>query len=127
MASLTTRDDLSHWFGADVGLSPTGDMGRVSGLDRSRQRVLRRLLTNPGEYLAHPTYGAGLARFVGSVADEGAIAAAIRGQMLLEPSVAKTPAPRITVSPLANGLSVTIAYTSLPDKQPVALSFDVNA
>jgi hypothetical protein len=127
MASLTTRDDLSHWMGQDIGLSPTGDVGRVNGSDRSRQRVLRRLLTNPGEYLTHPAYGAGLARFVGSVTDVGAITAAIRGQMLLESSVAKTPAPKINVNPLPNGLAVTIAYTSLPDKQPVALSFDVNA
>ena len=57
--------DLAHEFGADLQAGPTGDLALADGAALGRQRVLRRLLTNPGDYIWHPTYGAGLARFVG--------------------------------------------------------------
>lgn len=127
MADLTALCDIGHDFGGDVRLSPTGDLSRVQGNIRSAERVYRRLLTNPGEYIWHPNYGAGLPKRVGGLVDVAEIRALIRSQMLLEPSVSQSPPPAIVVSEIPNGVSVSISYVALPDKQPTALSFSVSA
>lgn len=124
--NYTALLDIDHEFGGDVGLSATGDLATVSGSVRSAQRVYRRLLTNPGDYLWHLEYGAGLPRKVGTLIDVAEISALIRTQMALEPSVAQTPPPVIAVVPIANGVAVQISYVALPDKQPTALSFSVS-
>jgi hypothetical protein len=124
-ADLTALCDVSHLWGGDAFLSPTGDLARVTRTERSKQRVLRRLMTNPGEYLFHPTYGGGLPGLVGTNATALDVAAIIRDQLRLEPSVAQTPAPVIAVSSIPNGLAVIVNYVALPDRQPVPLSFDV--
>lgn len=121
-------NDASHYWGGDLSasLSPTGDVLAASGTTRGQQRVLRRLLTNPGDYAFHPTYGAGLPGYVGSNATVDAIKALIRGQMLLEDAVSQVPAPVINVSKVANGLSVQVSYNDAPSGQPVTLSFSVS-
>jgi hypothetical protein len=124
--ALNVLDGVSHWFGSDLTLSPTGDIARVNRTDRSKQRVFRRLMTNPGEYVFHPNYGAGVPAQVGGIIDLAKIKALIRGQMLLEASVSQNPEPDVSVQLIANGVAVSIRYTALPDKQPVALSFDVS-
>jgi hypothetical protein len=125
MSDLTAIDDIDHYWGSDVIAGLTGDLGRSSRATRSIQRVLRRLLTNPGEYIWHPTYGAGLAREVGKLVDRRKIQALIGGQMMLEASVARTPPPQVVCTDITNGLHVAIAYTILPDRQPVSLAFKV--
>jgi len=125
MADLTALDDVGHYWGGDVILGLTGDFSRASHADRSKQRVLRRLLTNPGDYIFHPAYGAGLPKLVGQAIDLPKTQALIRGQMLLEASVAKSPGPTIKARLIPGGLSVAISYTVLPDRQPVSLSFSV--
>ncbi len=127
MADLIDPVDIGHAFGADLELSATGDLARVNLVERSQERVLRRLLTNPGDYLMHPTYGAGLPAKVGSPIDVAATAALIQGQMLLEASVVQTPPPAVTVSSLENGLAVGVSYLVAPDKTPAVLSFSVSA
>lgn len=123
--ALNALNDIGHWFGQEPQIGPTGDLASVSGPTRSQQRVLRRLMTNPGAYLAHPEYGAGLGQYVGAVLDIAAITAVVRGQLALESSVAKSPTPSITITPTSDGLTCSITYTSLPDQQPVTLEFDV--
>jgi hypothetical protein len=118
--------DLNHYIGGDLSLSPTGSISPVEGIERGKQRVLRRLITNPGDYLFHPEYGAGLGRYVGSLMNIPEIIALIRGQILLEECVAKKPAPVISVSPSNETLSVNISYTDAPLGEPVTLSFEVN-
>ena len=123
---MPVLNDLSHWYGGDIGTSPTGDLAPVSAVVRSQQRVLRRLFTPPDAYLSHPDYGAGLGSFVGSLADIAAITAVITKQALLEPSVASTPAPQVTVTMLQPGiLQVALQYTVAPDQIPTSLSFQV--
>lgn len=127
MADLTALDDVGHFWGGDVFTSPSGDLLRVERSERSKERVLRRLLTNPGELLFHPDYGAGIPKRVGENLDEREISALIRTQMAKEASVAQTPAPSITVVPITNGVSVTLNYVALPDRQPVSLGFNVES
>jgi hypothetical protein len=127
---MTTLNDISHYMGADLNVSATGDLQKANGTLRGQQRVLRRLLTNQGDYLAHPEYGAGLAQYVGQTADIAKIEALIRSNILLEDCVSKTPAPTITVKPInrgiTGGLAVHIQYVDANAKSPVTLSFNVS-
>ncbi len=129
--------DINHFYGNDIGVSPTGDLGSVSGLEKSQQRILRRLLTNPMEtapdgavlppdYIWHPEYGAGLGRFIGRAGSRLEAVGRIRSQMMLESSVAKFPAPDIRVDILSDGLAVNIAYTFTDTGQRTTLSFNIN-
>jgi hypothetical protein len=125
-----TLADLDQYIGGDLSPSATGDLQTATGTLRGQQRVLRRLLTNPGDYIFHPEYGAGLPRYVGQPADTAKITAVVRGQMLLEDVVAKTPAPAISVAPIPSadggGFAVSVRYTDAPSGQPVSLSFQVS-
>ena len=130
--------DLSHFIGSDLSLSATGDLLKVDGSAQGQQRVLRRLLTNPatydsngnitapGDYIFHPTYGAGLPRTVGDTVNIPKIRALIRGQIFLEACVSKNPEPIITVTAILGGVSVYIHYNDAITGNPAALAFDVN-
>ena len=89
--------DAALLWGQDLSSSNTGDVCLASGTALGQQRVLRRLLTNPGDYIWQPDYGAGLAQFVGSPSDVQAIRARIRSQIFMEASVARLPEPVIEV------------------------------
>lgn len=121
--------DLDQYIGSDVAASGTGDLQGATATLRGQERVLRRLLTNPGDYIFQPSYGAGLPQYVGRTADVAQIRALVRGQILLEEAVAKTPAPEIGVvaipSAAGGGYSIKIRYTDAPSGEPVTLSFQV--
>lgn len=103
--------DLNLTMGGDLVLSPTGDIGTVSGTTRGEQRVLRRLLTNPGDYIFHLDYGGGLAAMIGMPADALFISGIIRGQMSKEAVVTQSPAPSITVQvDTAGDVTANILY-----------------
>ncbi|QAU22605.1 phage tail protein [Dyella sp. M7H15-1] len=130
--------DLSHYWSGDCSAAANGDLLTASDTERAKQRILRRLLTNPaqkdaagnvtvhGDYIFHPDYGAGLPRLVGSLASPAEIRALIRGQMLLEASVARNPAPNITVTSISDGISVQINYTDASSGTPIVLAFNVS-
>lgn len=129
--------DLNHFFGGDLSLSATGDLAKVDGSNQGMQRVLRRLLTNPaaidsngnvmvaGDYIFHPTYGAGLPRMVGDTVDVANIRGLVRGQILLESCVSRNPEPIVTVTEIIGGIAVHIHYNDAQTGGPVALAFDV--
>nr|WP_294915960.1 phage tail protein [uncultured Neokomagataea sp.] len=68
---------FGHICGRDLQVSGTG-LSFVSGVEATKQRILRRLLTNAGGYIWHADYGAGLPQMVGDVIDDGVISASIR-------------------------------------------------
>lgn len=120
--------DLYHYWSDDLKTGNTGDLLPVSGTERGQQRIIRRLLTNPGEYLWHPEYGAGLPAYIGRVMDESEVIAAIRSQLGFEACVARTPLPEISLQQLPtelNGFSVTIRYNDADTNSPQVLSFNV--
>ena len=127
MADLIDPVDIGHTWGGDLGLSGTGDLLRVNLVERSKERVLRRLLTNPGDYTSHPDYGAGLPQMVGLAVDPTKTAALITGQMLREASVVQSPAPTVQVGLITNGIAVSIRYLVAPDRTPAVLSFNVES
>ena len=103
--------DIWHEMGGDLRLSASGDLLAVDGAEGTKQRVLRRLLTNPGGIIWHPRYGAGLARFVGQVAPAMRIAAVIRRQMKAERGVGASPPPETSVTADQSGMVVaTVRY-----------------
>lgn len=121
---LTNLVDCGHWYGNDLALSPSGDLLAVKQKTRSQQRVLRRLLTSPGDYLAHMDYGAGLPQHVGMTLDTPALTGLVRAQMRLEASVARSPEPTLRPTPIVNGVSLAINYTVAPGALPAVVSFD---
>lgn len=123
---MSTLFDLNQYWGQDIVPASIGDLGTASGTLRGQQRILRRLLTNPGDYVFHPDYGAGLPAKVGDNVDIPVLTALIRGQILLEDAVAKTPAPQITVVEIPGGVSATVNYTDASTGTPAILSFSVN-
>lgn len=103
--------DLDHLWGTDLAISPTGDLATADTPLVTQQRVLRRLLTNPGDEIWSLDYGAGLARFVGVPGATQAVRAIIRAQILKESAVSQSPEPIIELRPDPTGvLYVQIRY-----------------
>lgn len=121
--------DIAQQWGADLAIGNTGDLAIVGGTALGQQRILRRLLTNPGDYIWQPGYGAGLARFIGQPANILQIRALVRSQIFKEASVARIPEPVIEVSISPAGAIGTvylyIRYQDASSGQTEVLSFSV--
>jgi phage baseplate assembly protein W len=116
--------DIAHVFGSDLAIGPTGDLACVDGAELGRQRVLRRLLTNPGDVLWQPSYGAGLARFVGTPVSAAQLGAVVRSQIFRERAVARTPEPAIAARADATGtITLQVQYADAASLQAQALTF----
>lgn len=122
--------DIAHQWGSDLGFGPTGDLAIVAGSTLGQQRVLRRLLTNPLDYIWQPTYGAGLAGFIGQPANALQIRATIRSQIFMEAAVAQSPEPttNVTLNPAgaAGDVYVNILYVDAQTGQTQVLTFSVS-
>lgn len=121
--------DINHYIGGDVAISSTGDLQGCEGLTRSQQRVLRRLLTNPGEYIFHLEYGAGIQKYIGTNAKVGEIETLIQSQIALEDCVAQIPAPIVIVTPINGGVTggvyIQIQYKDASTGEQTSLNFNV--
>ena len=93
--------------------------------------MLRRLLTNPGDYIWDVGYGAGLSRFVGQPANVLQIQAVIRSRIFKEAVVARSPEPVIDVQIAPAGAAgivyVHMRYVDASSGQTQTLSFSVSA
>lgn len=120
--------DLFHYWSGDLTLGPTGDLAPALRADRTSQRIIRRLMTNPGggDYPWEPDYGAGLPAKIGDTLDLGYLTALVIGQVALEPSVARDPAPQVTIAPIQGGVSISVLYWDLSG-QGTPLSFNLFA
>ncbi len=108
--------DIAHQFGTDIVLAPNGDLALAAGPELTRQRVLRRLLTNPGGYIWDVNYGAGLGGMVGQTVDTARITALVRAQMFQEATVARNPPPVVGVVAAAGGtVRCAISYVDVTD------------
>ena len=116
--------DIALQFGGDLSIGPTGDILLASGSVLTEQRVLRRLLTNPGDYIWQLNYGGGLGQFVGSPGASSAIAGVARSQLLLEAAVAVAPAPVIGVNSGSDGtVDLSLNYSDAVNGQTSLLTF----
>lgn len=118
--------ELFHWFGNDLQVSPSGDLATVEGTVKGQQLVVKRLLTKVQGYIFELPYGAGLAAYIGTATAPQTIEAIVRAQLLIETSVAKTPVPTVTVTPISNGLNIIIQYVDAQTGAPAMLNFNVN-
>lgn len=107
--------DLSHVIGGDLLVAPSGDLAAATGSVLGQQRVLRRLLTNAGDYIWQLDYGAGLPAMIGTPADAAAIMGIVRQQIFLESAVARLPAPAISVEAEGSIVSLSITYSDAND------------
>jgi len=117
--------DIYHEWGSDLVIGSGGDLAVSTGSDTISQRVYRRLLTNPGDYIWNLDYGGGLAQFVGQPTSGADIEAIIRTQLALETVVPTTPAPQVSVGIVdpANGYIVAgISYADPNSLAPVQLN-----
>lgn len=121
--------DLDQNWGGDLSFSAVNDLQPVSASERSKQRVLRRLMTNPADYLWHTDYGTGLPQYVGQNLSNDRfdeIRSRIRSQIFLEASVSQNPEPEILLQTIQGGLFVQINYTESSTLQPIVLTFQVS-
>ena len=118
--------DAAHYWGNDLAVSPSGDIALVDGDTLTTQRILRRLLTVAGTYIFRVDYGAGLPKRIGELLDVDALRGAIFFQIKKEETVARVPAPIITITPITGGAAIRIVYASAITGQQRTLSFDVN-
>jgi hypothetical protein len=117
--------DVFHQYGSDIVTSANGDLLTCASVLESEQRVLRRLFTNPGDYIWQPGYGAGLPQKIGSPFDVSTIESIVQSQMYLEDSVVRVPPPEVDVASIPNGMFVDIEYTEADTQDDVVLSLPV--
>jgi hypothetical protein len=119
--------DLQHTFGADLTVSATGDLALSDGTQLGQERVLRRLLTAPGNYIWQLAYGAGLPGFIGTPAQSDRISAVAKAQMYRESVVLRNPAPVVSVDVEPTGVvTLDIKYADATTQQTTTLSFSLN-
>jgi len=120
-----------HWWGLDTQFTASGDDATATAIVEINQRIVRELLTAPGEYVWQPGYGAGLGSYVGqalSAEKFAEIQAVIRSVVVKQPDVQKLPPPAMTFQNDANGLlAVEIMYTYAPTGQPVTVSIPLTS
>ncbi len=114
-----------HWYGLDIQFAASGDDASASGILEINQRILRELMTSPGDYVWQPNYGAGLGRYIGqslSTAKFAELKALITSIVIKQPDVQRQPAPQVTFQSDAAGLlSTQIIYVYAPTRQPVTM------
>lgn len=120
--------DVSLPWGADLAISPSGDIALTSATTTISQRVGRRLLTTAGDYIWQLDYGASLGSFVGLPADLSGIEAIIRSQVVLEPAVPAFPAPDVIIDlqdRAAGIVTARITYADLSSNNPAVVDVSV--
>jgi hypothetical protein len=121
-------DVYLNW-GNDFVLSSTNDLLLADGSNLSDQRIIRRLMTNPLDYIWDAVYGAGLPSYVGqpeSTDNLDNIRSSITQQIFLENTVSQIPQPEIFMQTIQNGLFAQINYTLSPSQQAIVLNFEVS-
>ncbi|NHN93824.1 phage tail protein [Acetobacter sicerae] len=115
---------LSHTFGSDLDLDASGSLAVVDGATESQQSIMRRLFTNPGAYLWHLDYGAGLPQAVGRSITAAEIQGVVSAQMLEEDGVDQSQPVSTSVTGDAIGnYDCTITYTDAATGTVQPLSF----
>jgi phage baseplate assembly protein W len=103
-----------EWSGDLILTVPKGGITLVSDADLTRQRLIRRLLTNPGDYIFDTNYGAGLGRFIGSPINVNDISGLVNEQALLENTVDEVISVTVNSDNIGY-VNCTIIYTDKSD------------
>jgi phage baseplate assembly protein W len=102
----------SDW-GGDLSIGPTGDLVVLPIRKEVGQKVTRGLLTNPGDYVWHADYGAGLAQYVGEPFTANIIENSVINQLRQEVLISIDPPPMVEVNQIQGSppaVSLSIKY-----------------
>jgi hypothetical protein len=108
--------DIYHQFGNDLFADSTGGLALVQDSLTTTQRIYRRLVTNPGDYLWNLSYGGGLRSLVGDPANDATIESIVRDQLALESTVAPMPSPTV-VSRITDAETTATSQLSVSNSQ----------
>jgi phage baseplate assembly protein W len=108
--------DVTQGAIADYVVTAAGDWQAVSGITALRQSLLRRTITNPGEWKTKPGYGVGAREYVkakDTPAMRAEITARVRQQYLLDQRVESVDSVTIEKvhDGIGPGLRLNVAYT----------------
>lgn len=118
---------LSHVVGGDLVLASNATIATVSDAEETKQKILRRLCTNPGGYIWHTDYGAGLPAMVGMAMDAGTIQSVVQQQMTQESGVDQTQPVTVSVTSTPAGLfRCDISYTDSQTQTVQALTYQAS-
>lgn len=122
--------DVTESIGANYIVTPSGDWQTCEGRECLRQSIIRRIITDPGEWQAIPEYGIGARRFVKArntqaVRDE--LKERIRSQIEEEPGVETLDQVFVDVSEgvLKIGVVITPKGRALQN-EPLRVSVEVS-
>lgn len=119
--------DIDHYFSGDIAPDGTSLLA-MDELTASQQRIIRRILTNPGEYPSDATYGAGAGRFIGATTTLlGSLKALIVNQMYKEPSVVVSVSPIVKLTTDNTVLYINIQYVDVLTNAAQTISFNTGA
>jgi nucleoid-associated protein YgaU len=127
-ANISGGWDIDHWVGDDIALDNHNDLATADSGAKAKQRILRRLLTNPGSYKWHPAYGAGVLQHVGDTdRNLKAIEGLIISQVHMGQGVAQTPPATVTFDISGDTVTANIQYTDQESNSRQFISFTVTA
>lgn len=108
-------------WGSDLSIGPTGDIAVAPVPDEIQHRIIRRLLTNSGDYVWHPGYGAGLGAYVGRPFSPRPVESAVLYHIKYETLVRSSPMPKVVAGAVTDQspstAAITIQYST--DDMPV--------
>lgn len=114
---------IGHFYGGDL-LLESGGLSVVSGSEEIRQRLLRRLLTNSGDYIWQLDYGVGLQGMIGDVVVSSVMQAEIRAQVQKDAGVDPYSPVEVDVRADTNGVCLCrISYVDVDTGQQQTLDF----
>ncbi|GBD57466.1 phage tail protein [Gluconobacter wancherniae] len=114
---------ISHVMGEDFPLL-SGSLVLIDGAEKTRQRLLRRLLTISGDYIWQNDYGAGLPAMVGQTISTGVIQEIITAQVRQDIGVDAAQPVTVAVVPENSGVcTCTISYVDAESGMRSSLNF----
>ena len=103
--------DLRKASGANYEVTPAGDWKTVQGAEALRQAIIRRIMTDPGEWAALPDYGVGARMFVkarNTRATRDELSERIRGQLIQDPRIESVETVDVAITSESLRISVVV-------------------
>lgn len=124
--SYEVRDTVSP----NMAVTPAGDWATIVGRECLRQSLIRRLITEPGEWTTNPTYGVGALSFVKARDTKGnrdELERLIRAQYAADPRVQSVDS--VTLTRGENTLKISVRVTPIGEidsARPLVVTHEVS-
>lgn len=110
-------------------VTPDGDWLMVEGIAALRQAIIRRIITNPGEWQTSPDYGVGARNYVkerNTRASREALSNRIKDQLSQDPRVAKVEQVVVESSDALLRIAVQVTPKAHISPNPVGVVLELN-